>query len=414
MRDDILNLVAGIGGDGAFEPFSKDNFDEFSAGAWLPGENRPLSDEWVRENMKLAQIEPEAETELLRMAATVREDDAMRFLFFHCGKLLYGLNMLYNGIQKWPKSIEILPEGKTSMFYLLLGFHAIDKIVAIHESMGVSKELTQAICADVGSRVLISKEFDNGKIGISANCLNWLRHHAKGKLFQIGRLQFHLIQFGRPFIVYQHTSRKECRIVAEPGLRFDSDGFFDGAGFKLDKAAWESVFKESEGRVTANEADLTTGRMVREPVTFSLDEWIPVVNFESIVMNTHIPRGPRMTLDSWFESISAGFEFFESRTPPNVTLDAAVCFSWMFEPRLQQILPETSGLVSLQKSVNLFPHATSETNCGMYFIFGENEVDINNVPTDTSLRRGVVEHVKNGGILTGGSMVLLKEHLPSK
>jgi hypothetical protein len=348
------------------------------------------------------------------MAAVVRDDETLSFLFYHCGKLLYGLNMLYGDIQKWPKSIEILPEGKTSLFYLLLGFHAIDKIVAIHKSMGISDELTRAICSDVGSRVMISKEFDNGTIGISANCLNWLRNHAKGSLFQIGRLQFHLIQFGRPFIVYRQASGNGCKIVAEPGLRFGADGFFDGAGFKLDKAAWESVFNETEGSVTANEADLKTGKMLKEPVTFSLDEWIPIVNSDSIVMNTHIPRGPRMTLDSWFESIAAGFDFFESLAPPNITLDAAVCFSWMFEPRLQQILPETSGLISLQKAVNLFPHATSGTNCGMYFIFGENEVDINSVPTDTSLRRGVVEHVKKGGVLTGGSMLLLKENPPAK
>lgn len=411
MENDVLVRIAAIDTDSVFEAFICYNFNEYSSGGWLPGKNIPLSEEWVIENMSLANIEPDIEPKLIAMAALVDGDETLRFLFYHCGKLLYGLNTLYDGISKWPKEITLLPEGETSLFYLLLGLHAIDKIVAIHKSMGISAKLTSAICADVDSRVLISKEFDDGKIGISPNCLNWLRNHAKGKLFQIGRLQFHLIQFGRPFIIYKHATRKECKIVAEPGLRFDSEGLFDGPGYQLDRNAWTSEFRESGGTITANEMDLRTGKAIKRQVSFSLDEWIPVVNTDSIVMNTHIPRGPRMTLESWFESIATGFEFFESRTPPNIFLDAAVCFSWMFEPRLQGILPETSGLIKLQKSVNLFPHPTTRTNCGMYFIFGENEIALDSVPTDTSLRRGVVEHLKNGGVLTGGSMLVLKNHL---
>lgn len=413
MGNVLLERIAAIGEKDVFAPFLSDNYDAYSNGAVLPAGQRPLSAEWISENRTLAGIEAEVEPELARFAAFVDGDETLRFLFFHCARLLYGLNQLYptDKIIAWPESIDLLPEGETSKFQLLLGFHAIDRIKAVHMTMGIDSAITAATCADVGSRVLISKEFDNGKIGISANCLNWLRHHAKGKLFQIGRLQFHLVQFAKNFIAYQHKTRRECKIVAEPGYRFTSEGLFDGTGFKSFVDSWVSEYNESDGIITANVVDTSSGKLKREPESFSLSEWIPVVNHDSLVMNTHIPRGPRMTLESWFDSISAGFAFFESRTPPEITLKAAACFSWMFEPRLQDMLPETSGLVKLQKAVNLFPRLSTSTTCGMYFIFGKNEVDINSVPTDTSLRKAVVEHVKNGGILTGGAMLLLKDQL---
>jgi hypothetical protein len=411
MKSEILEVIDKLDIEKKLTPYITDNFERFKNGAWLDGEYEPLSDEWLRENRVLAGIEDAAEQELLTTAKQVRTNETLNFLFYHCAELLFGINQLYDSSQlkQWPTFDSFLSKGKTSQFNLLLGLHAIDKIVAIHKSKNIPRDITVATCSDVGSRVLISKQFDDGKIGISTNCLNWLRNHVAGRLFQIGRLQFHIIQFSKPFRVYRHIKKPDYKIVAEPGLRFNEKGFFDGAGFKLSPNGWNSELTQNGKEITANTVDGALGMVKQKKETFSLDEWIQVLNNDSYVLNTHIPRGPKITTKSWFDSISRSFDFFENQLTPGIKVDAAVCSSWMLEPTLREILPESSGLVTLQNAVRKFPWNTTSTTCGLYFIFGDADIDINSAPTDNTLRKGIVDHIKNGGILTGGCMIHFRD-----
>ena len=413
MNSGVLKNILEIDKNKLLESFMEYNFKEFSNGKWLDAENIPLSDEWICENRKIAGVEEDAERDLLEMANIVRNDETLKFLFFHCSKLLFGANKLYpKSISDWPDFSPLIPGGKGSMFLLLLGFHAIDRIIATHKTMNIPEDITFATCADVGSRVLISKDFNNGEIGISNTCINWLcQNFVAGRIFQIGRMQFHLVQFGRPFRVYRNKSVCEYKIIAEPGLCVAPDGFLDGAGCKLSDDGWETEFQFCGNQVTANQVDDETGKILKSPVTFSTDEWEIVLNADSLVMNIHIPRGSRLSTDIWFDSIASAFEFFEKQMEPKVSIDACVCFSWMFEPRLRDFLPEHSGLIALQNAVHLFPLPSTATDCGLYFVFGKEKIDIDSAPTDNSLRRGIVEHLKNGGVLTGGSMVFFKDEL---
>ncbi len=411
MKSEILNNIFKIDKNRILEPFIEDHLRKFNNGEWLNAEFSPLSDEWICKNRIIADVEQEAEKNLLKMAANIRNNTTLKFLFFHCSKLLYGENKLYpNAITDWPDFSELLNEGKGSMFLLLLSFHAIDHIIAIHKTMNIPKEITLATCADVGSRVQISKEFKNGEIGISTICLNWHRNNfVSGRIFQIGRLQFHLVQFAHPFRLYRKKMTCEYITICEPGLSVTPNGALDGAGSKLNVNSWITEFTLSDNKIKANQVDDKTGRIIRKPILFSTTEWIPIVNSDSLVMNIHIPRGPRISNKSFFDSIAHAFDFFEKQKEPTVTLDAAICTSWMFDPVLQEFLPDSSTLISLQKESHLFPFPTLDTNCGIYFIFGKEQIDINSAPIDTSLRKGVVEHLKNGGILTGGGMIYFKD-----
>lgn len=413
MNSKVVATILEIDQEKLLEPFIEYNFKEFSRGKWLTAENIPLSDEWICVNRKIARVEEDAEDDLLQMAKSIRDDETLKFLFYHCSKLLFGSNKLYKkSVVNWPDFSSLLPNGKGSMFLLLLAFHAIDKIIAVHKTMDIAEDITLDTCADVGSRVLISKEFNDGEIGISNTCINWLsQSFVAGHLFQVGRMQFHLIQFGRPFRVYRNKLSQEYKIIAESGICVGDDGFVDGAGGQFSDNGWETEFKVDNNLITANMIDGNSCKIVKIPVIFSIDEWELVINSNSLVMNIHIPRGGRITKEIWQDSIARAFDFFEKSKSSNGSIDASVCFSWMFEPRLQNFLPEHSGLLALQKSVHLFPLLSIGSKCGLYFLFGKDEIDLDTAPTDTSLRRGVVDHLKKGGVLTGGSMIFFRDEL---
>lgn len=413
MKSEIINNILKIDIKKLLEPFIEHNLKEFNNGKWLKAEFVPLSNEWICNNRKLAGVDKCAEKDLLAMAAEIRNDTTLKFLFFHCSRLLFGTNKLYqNSVVDWPDFSPLLHNGNGSMFLLLLSFHAIDHIVAIHKTMNIPKEITLATCSDVGSRVSVSKEFNNGEIGISTTGLDWHRtNFVAGKIFQIGRMQFHLVQFSRPFRIYRKKFACEYMIIAKPGLRITPDGLFDGAGGKLNDNAWETEFKYINNQIKANLVDDKTGRIIKSPITFSTDDWTPVINTDSLVMNIHIPRGSRLSNEIWIDSIARAFDFFEKQIEPRVSLNAAICTSWMFDPVLQELLPNSSALVALQNAMHLFPFPTMATNSGIYFIFGKETIDINTAPTDTSLRSGIVNHLKNGGTLSGGGMIYFKDEL---
>ncbi len=403
---EIIEKIQNFDTDKVLLPFLEANAVEFESNPGLiPREEDIL--EWSR----FAGIDSSAEKELMSFAHNVLSDKLSSFLYFHCSKLAFDLSRLYSysDIYKWPSFDAFFPE-KSNLFLLLVAVSMVPKLCRIHRALKVPLEISRDTCGDIASRIEISREFRNGKIGISLTCLVWLRNHANGSLFQFGRLQFHPIILDEPVFVFRRKSNGEVIVFCEPGQRFIAEGYYDGAGNKIRKDAWFSTWEEKDGKLRANRF-AKNGLAQREPTTINLDEWTLVADSSSAVMNTHIPRGKRITMEDWRESIQRGFDFFRTTRAVSAKTVACACKSWMFDPRLQELLPENSGLVSLQKKVNLFPLCSSSETCGCYFIFGKDKIDMETAPADTSLRRAVIKHLKNGGFLSGGAMLIFEDQL---
>lgn len=401
----ILEAIRAVDPQGAWAPFLEDNVAEFVG---LP--DGMLTDAWVAENRAWGGLALETEAELLETARAIRENPTLSALFFHCHRLLYVFPALYPDaeIAKWPSVDPLLP-GKNGLFLLLLALTAVPAVRKTHAVQGVPLEVTRDTCGDIASRVAISREF-SGKLGVAFTCVRWLRLHVKGDLFQFGRLQFHVMLFGDSVRVYRRLADGEVLVLAAPGQRFTAEGFYDGAGGAFHRDAWFSEWKEENGRLTANRIH-PRGRAIRKPVTLDLKEWRLTLDAASAVLNTHIPRGPKITLDDWKDSIRRGFAFFEAFRPASASPAACVCRSWMFDARLQDLLPDSSGMVALQKRLTLFPYCASGGRAGLTFIFGDQNIDLDKAPRDTSLRRALIDHLKAGGVFTGGGMLVFKDQL---
>jgi len=391
---------------GALSPYLEANAAELAT-----AKDAIPSDATIRDWRQEAGLSSEADQELLALAAAIRADRTLSLLYFHCSRLAFELMGQYahGDIFKWP-SFEPLVPGRNGLFLLLVALSGVPRIRLLHRMMGVAPEITRDTCSDIASRVLIAREFRNGELGISLVCLWWLRFHVRGELFQLGRLQFHPTILQEPWRVYRRVADGEVLILAEPGQRFTPEGFFDGAGGKLHSEAWISSWREERGRLTAHRV-LANGRVGREPVTIELAQWRLVADAASVVMNTHIPRGSRISLADWRSAIARGFEFFRKVRTVGAQPVACACKSWMFDPRLQELLPADSGLVRLQRCVSVFPLCSSNARCGLYFIFGDDNVDLERAPRDTSLRRAVIDFLKAGGALAGGGMLAFEDQL---
>jgi len=404
--ESLVAFVRSIDPQGVLAPYLEGNAAEFV------GLARPFpADAELRDWRAMAGLGGEVDAELLGLARDVRADHRLAFLHFHCRRLAYGLRGLYGDgeMERWPSFDAVLP-GRGGTFLLLVGLCAVPLVRRMHAILGVAADITRDTCGDIGSRVLIGREFRHGELGVTTRCLRWLRLHARGELFQIGRLQFHPTILCEPVRIYRHRDDGRVLILLEPGLRLTPEGYFDGAGGRLHPQAWESDWREADGRITAT-AILDTGLAGRKPLTINVSDWKWVADGASAVMNTHIPRGPRIAMADWQSSIRRGFEFFRTIRPVAAQPVACACKSWMFDPRLRELLPADAGLVALQRRVSAFPLCTADAQCGLYFMFGADQVDLAAVPQDTSLRRAVVRHLTSGGFLSGGGMVVFEDQL---
>ena len=119
-------------------------------------------------------------------------------------------------------------------------------------------------------------------------------------------------------------------------------------------------------------------------------------------LSVHIPRGGRMDESACLESFERAKEFFPKVL--NYDFKAFGCFTWLFDPAFKQLLPPDSNIIKFQK---LFPFLwiyNREAYWGLDYIFVNiTKENIKNAPTDTYLRKKIVEHILSGGIMQSGA-----------
>jgi hypothetical protein len=138
--------------------------------------------------------------------------------------------------------------------------------------------------------------------------------------------------------------------------------------------------------------------------------WREVLAPGTAVLYLHIPQGAPLDTEACRTSLVDAGQFFAAHfsAPPFV---AFACHSWLLDPQLANVLPETSNLVRFQRQMYLVP--TQDDGRGAFFFsFDVVPEDLRQAPRDTTLRRALVDHVLGGGHWRGGGCFLFPEDLP--
>lgn len=114
------------------------------------------------------------------------------------------------------------------------------------------------------------------------------------------------------------------------------------------------------------------------------------------VLSIHIPdfMGP-MDQEACSESIAEAISFFPTYFP-DWHVDFAVCNSWLLDPQLRQVLRPTSNIVMFQDRFTLTDGSYDSSESVMQFVFGKHLKDIDTIHPQSSLEKGVLNHLKNG------------------
>ena len=388
----------------------------------LPARIPFLSPAKVEESARWAGFEGDAIPFLLRAAERIFANPDARLLAWHCHRLLFTPELRPpDGIAAWPMPIEFLDEFCGAL-YLLAALSGIPLIRSRHEALGVPEQVMRDTYRDALVWARQNHEigiFRDGRFshpvragtwGIDPRILPWLLSHLDGDLYRVGRLQYKTGPFRQSMRAYRNRKDGRTVLLADSGLVFRADGRFDGAGGITDPdGRWTSELANSPDSVRGNPIH-PAGSARKEQVSLPLDEWDLVLQKDDPILEIHIPEDGRMDFGACGKSVSAAVDFF-TRCHPERTFKAVVCASWFLDPTYQCLLPDTSNIVRFQRECYLFPLNSQGARSGVERIFGAHAHDLDTAPRNTALRRNVLDHFAQGGVLTAGGALLFSEDL---
>ena len=149
------------------------------------------------------------------------------------------------------------------------------------------------------------------------------------------------------------------------------------------------------------------GRLQFEIIKFPYDykkDGLVLKKDESRVINVHIPRtGTPMDKQSCDKSYARAREFFKAEVGENCPF---VCHSWLLYPDNKNILPQNTNTYRFMSEFDVFEWGHNDGE-DLWRLFDSDEKDPYKLPTDTTLRRCYVQHLKRGGRLGWGCGVKL-------
>ncbi|NLC58167.1 MAG: DUF5596 domain-containing protein [Armatimonadetes bacterium] len=371
------------------------------------GERIPffLEPEQVRAGRDWCGLDPATEPELLAVARRAADDPALRCFAWHCYRLLYEHD-------QWPGSAPLL-EGvlgeSACVLYLLITMGMVPRVRALHQHLGVPEEVTRETLSQVACVAGNYHRQSGGRLGVTPNTLSWMRYYPAGRLFRIGRFEYKIEPYWGGVEAYRHRETGAVVALALAGTRFDREGYVDGTGGKPPcPEGWTATLEHEEDAVIGYPI-CPRGMAERRRVRLPLAEWECVLKKGDLVLDMHIPAGGGMTPERCTDSLRRGTEFFR-RYFPDQPFQAIVCWSWLYNTQLEEILGPEANLVKHQRELYLYPVASGRHD-GLWFIFLRNPLDLATAPRQTSLQRAILAHLEAGNYWRCGGFFFLTEHL---
>lgn len=283
-------------------------------------------------------------------------------------------------------------------YYLLLALSGAYFFGDVHAKLGIPQEDLQATLKEIRQSVQASIEKKN-LVGVAPHFSGWWQGFFSGRLYRLGRLSFLREKYVWPFHVFENRETKDLKVFSGEGLAYNSQNL---RALKNDQTAWVSHYRQAVEALIGNPID-PSGFASPESVRLDLQDWTPVVANGDATLSVHIAAGEPMDLKACIESFKRARAFF-GRYFEAEKIKLFTCDTWLLNPQLKPVLPETSNIVQFQKRFLLVPSDVDAEFVPIRTIFGHVALEkgIDQVEASTSLQKGAKELKKRGLVLRHG------------
>ena len=353
-----------------------------------------------------ARVPEAAHAAFTKAAARVRETPCLAALLWHCHYQLFvkGSNAPATRIAPDPKAAL---GDLSGMFRALVMLSGVPNMLRRHAERKIPETITAHTLEDLALWMEEYHRTHNGVWGLAQ--LGWLTNHLTGRLYRVGRLQFIARKFSVPLEVFRHRKTGRVCALSLAGIRYRADGQVDGTNDLYDpRGAWLSRLDRTQEAVTGNWVSPDSAAH-REPVALPRADWEPALDAESTVLEIHMAAGSPLGYDECGASVSEGLDFFRRHFPED-EYAGLQCVSWLLDPQLQAVLPETSNIVRFMREFYLFPLVT-DAGQACERAFDQYPLNLRDAPRETSLQRALLTHVESGGRFRCGGCFMLARDL---
>nr|WP_314459194.1 acyltransferase domain-containing protein [uncultured Clostridium sp.] len=193
------------------------------------------------------------------------------------------------------------------------------------------------------------RKYHQGQAGLDR--IEWVFRSLAGKVRRFGSLQFEEVTYEFPFLIFENRRTGEFQALACPDVMIDQDGYISGTNKRSMIREIRTYLDLTDRTVTGYSADLKRGTVYMDtPASLNLEEWELKLAPGEKAVAVHIPEGSDLSPDSIDSSFNTAKKYYENQF--------LVCESWMLDPHLEHILPQTGRLISFMQRFNKMPVMT--------------------------------------------------------
>ncbi len=289
----------------------------------------------------------------------------------------------------------------TGIFQLLTALSALPLIEKKYSDLSIPQEYAGGAAQWIRGTIPIYAAGHNGIPGHSLCQTFWLRLHAEGKLFRIGRLEF-LVEPVQQWLpeIYINNFTGEIAVLARDQWQFDANGYKC-----REKSVFTARFRQSGSKVCGTPVNNCGHAECNRRIELDTALWQPLFEPQDTVPSVHIPGGSGFTPDAVRESLSMAFEFF--RKYFKLEIKAFACSSWLLNNAWQEELPG-SNIAGFQKTGVMCGQEISP-DAGLFFVYGRADADPAQLAATTALHRAFRNIAAKGEELRNGTAIFLPQ-----
>ena len=300
--------------------------------------------------------------------------------------------------EEWlPLSELYPPEGADEMAYAMAPGLALctqlEDMVDSLTAKGIPKEMIiKCLKAPVAGVISYQNKHD-GRPG--HNLLWWQQRNIKGRIFQIGRLEYELgIGFPDQAVVFC-DDRGEIITLAND-IELHRSGFALGSVHYEDRlGSWKAQIQENEWGWVGYPYG-SNGLVASQTVFLKKGKWKKILEPKDQVISIHIPGGEKLTPALVDESLCAAKEFIAAYYP-DVEYKAFICGSWLMDPQVCDLAGEESNITKFNRRFTpMTIKSQGRAVFGFVFLKPDNNFNLAELPENTRLERKLKAHYLSG------------------
>ena len=313
---------------------------------------------------------------------------------------LYGKTICAYAKQSTHEEIRCVPlpafDGtvKRDLFSLLILYMFIPESVAFYKKRG----FTDADIKDAYKSIsgcIAGEEKVTGVARLTPLYYNWTMLYVYGEVFQYEGFTYQLKRFVGGAMVLKNRKTGEWLPMMTEGAFHKSGLILGSAGAESTEDSFEADYCETESAFCGH--PVYNGKVSQERIVCSKDDWECILKPGDMALSVHISKNADITLATVNKSFSGSFAIARSLFPEH-NLQFIICYSWLLDPTLTDLLGENSRIAGFGNAFERFPYMSQGTEY-KHFVFRGHKGPTETLPENTTLQRKIKQLCLSGGYI---------------